>query len=132
MKLFKIPLIAGDVFVTKDDANGVAQTKYIIGDINSFTEITAAESAVDQVVLAFGGGTITFTTDGANDDEKHANAIKVAAYISGRIAEFSGDKSIAKGAVADLIPSIQHMVSNAGLIVTGGNNNTAVSTIAQT
>jgi len=126
MKLFKIPLVASDVFVQVNN-----QTKYIIGDLDSFTEITAAESAAETVVMVFGGGSVTFTTDGADADEKHANSIKIAAYMADRIAQFSGDKRIQKGAVADLIPSISKIVSDAGLTVTGGDNLTAIATIAQ-
>jgi len=126
MKLFKIPLVASDVFVQVNN-----QTKYIIGDLDSFTEITAAETDAATVVMKFGGGTITFTTDGADTDEKHSNSIRIASYMADRIAQFSGDKRIQKGAVADLIPSISQIVTDAGLTVTGGDNLTAIATIAQ-
>ena len=127
MKLFKLPVVASDVFVTVG-----GQTKYIIGDLDSFTEITAAETAADQCVIVCGVGTITVTTDGNDDAEKQANAIKFAAYISDRIAKFAGDGYVHASGVVDLIPSISHMTSNAGFVVTGAENNTAIKTIAIT
>ena len=127
MKLFKLPVVASDVFVTVG-----GQTKYIIGDLDSFTEITAAESAADTVEIKCGVGTITVTTDGADDTEKQANAIKFCAYLSDRIASFAGDGYVHASGVVDLIPSISHMTGNAGLEVTGAENNTAIKTIAIT
>ena len=109
MKLMRIETVATDAVT--------ANTPIII-DVEGINEITPTAANTCTIVGTF--GTITFTTDGADDTERLLNCNKICDFVAAKVQEICGPNS-AQSCVFDLFrgKSYANFEADTGIVNTG-------------
>ena len=133
MKLMKFPVMAGSAFTSPNRKNFYINAEHIY-------ELDGAALDADAVTIKFTNhgtagdsatvveGAVTIVMDGADADDKVANANKLADYIAEVMQEITGPTSNQRKPF-DLIPTIADIHTATGITKTGGSGNDAIISI---
>ena len=129
--MMKFPVIAGSTFTSPNRKN------FYINALDIY-EVDGAALDADACTIKFINhghnsgtaveGAITIVMDGADADEKVANANKLADYIAEKMQEITGPSSTQKKPF-DLIPTLAEIHTASGITKTGGTGNDAIISI---
>jgi hypothetical protein len=125
MKMMKFPVLAGSAFTSPNK-------KHFYINVHDIYEVDGAALDADACTIKFANaastveGIITIVMDGADADEKVANANKLADYIAEKMQEVT---SRMQKKPFDLIPTLAEIHTASGITKTGGAGNDAIISI---
>ena len=125
MKMMKFPVLAGSAFTSPNK-------KHFYINAHDIYEVDGAALVADACTIKFANaastveGIITIVMDGADADEKVANANKLADYIAEKMQEVT---SRMQKKPFDLIPTLAEIHTASGITKTGGAGNDAIISI---
>ena len=125
MKMMKFPVLAGSAFTSPNK-------KHFYINVHDIYEVDGAALVADACTIKFANaasteeGIITIVMDGADADEKVANANKLADYIAEKMQEVT---SRMQKKPFDLIPTLAEIHTASGITKTGGAGNDAIISI---
>ena len=125
MKMMKFPVLAGSAFTSPNK-------KHFYINAHDIYEVDGAALDADACTIKFAHaastveGIITIVMDGADADEKVANANKLADYIAEKMQEVT---SRMQKKPFDLIPTLAEIHTASGITKTGGAGNDAIISI---
>jgi hypothetical protein len=128
MKMMKFPVLAGSAFTSPNK-------KHFYINVHDIYEVDGAALDADACTIKFANaasteeGIITIVMDGADADEKVANANKLADYIAEKMQEVT---SRMQKKPFDLIPTLAEIHTASGITKTGGAGNDAIISITLT
>ena len=121
----KFPVLAGSAFTSPNK-------KHFYINVHDIYEVDGAALDADACTIKFANaasteeGIITIVMDGADADEKVANANKLADYIAEKMQEVT---SRMQKKPFDLIPTLAEIHTASGITKTGGAGNDAIISI---
>ena len=125
MKMMKFPVLAGSAFTSPNK-------KHFYINAHDIYEVDGAGLDADACTIKFANaastaeGIISIVMDGADADEKVANANKLADYIAEKMQEVT---SRMQKKPFDLIPTLAEIHTASGITKTGGAGNDAIISI---
>ena len=121
--MMKFPVLAGSAFTSPNK-------KHFYINAHDIYEVDGAALDADACTIKFANaaleGIITIVMDGADADEKVANANKLADYIAEKMQEVT---SRMQKKPFDLIPTLAEIHTASGITKTGGAGNDAIISI---